>query len=77
MCMVGQGAMPLGNGGLTVLCWPNISSGGVGFYIGHQNAMDSHTALIRLGEVQVRHKFIARVLKLHHACTMSYVTFTV
>jgi hypothetical protein len=48
-----KGAMPIGNGALTVLCWPNVSMGGVGLYVGHQNAMDSETALIRLGEVQV------------------------
>lgn len=48
-----QGAMPLGNGALTALAWPNVTSGGVGLYIGHQNAMSSWTELFKLGLVQI------------------------
>jgi hypothetical protein len=38
-----QDAMPLGNGALTALAWANVTNGGAGLYIGHQQAMSSHT----------------------------------
>jgi hypothetical protein len=45
--------MPLGNGALTALAWANVTSGGIGMYIGHQAAMSSHTELFKLALVQV------------------------
>jgi alpha-L-fucosidase 2 len=48
-----QGAMPLGNGRLTVLGWANATSGGIGFYLGHQDAMSSNTDLFKLALLQV------------------------
>lgn len=45
--------MPLGNGALTALAWPNASSGGVGLYIGHQSAMSSWTELFKIAQVDV------------------------
>lgn len=46
-----QGVIPLGNGKLTASIWPNTTHGSIGLYIGHQDAMDSLTALIKMGEV--------------------------
>ena len=48
-----QDGMPLGNGRTTVLAWANASAGGIGFYLGHQDAMSSNTDLFKLGLLQV------------------------
>ena len=46
-------AVPLGNGALTALAWPNASSGGVGLYIGHQGAMSSWMELFKIAQVDI------------------------
>jgi hypothetical protein len=46
-------AMPIGNGRLTALAWANVSAGGLGLMVGHQNAMSSATELFKLGLVHV------------------------
>jgi len=48
-----QDAMPLGNGALTALAWANLTNGGAGLYIGHQQAMSSHTELFKLAVIQI------------------------
>lgn len=48
-----QGAMPVGNGAFTALAWANVSNGGVGISLGHQDAMSSATELFKLGLIQV------------------------
>ena len=48
-----QGAMPLGNGALTALSWPNTTTGGVDMYIGHQDAMSSWTELFKIAHLQI------------------------
>ena len=48
-----QDAMPLGNGALTALAWANVTNGGAGLYIGHQQAMSSHTELFKLAAIQI------------------------
>jgi hypothetical protein len=48
-----QGAMPLGNGRTTALAWANVSAGGVGIYLGSQDAMSSATELFKLALLQV------------------------
>ena len=47
------GAMPLGNGRTTALAWANVSAGGVGIYLGSQDAMASSTDLLKLALLQV------------------------
>src|SRR5687768_10316945 len=39
------GGMPLGNGDLVALAWPNVTAGGVAFYISKSDAMSSATEL--------------------------------
>eukprot|EP01079_Euglenida_sp_SAG-EU17-18_P002507 gene2507-3253_t len=46
-------AMPLGNGRVTALAWANVTTGGVGIYLGSQEAMSGQTELLKLGHVQV------------------------
>jgi len=46
-------AMPLGNGRTTVLAWANASAGGIGLYLGSQDAMSSNTDLYKLALLQV------------------------
>ena len=48
-----EGAMPLGNGRTTALAWANVSAGGVGIYLGSQDAMSSATELFKLALLQV------------------------
>ena len=43
----------MGNGRTTLLAWANVTSGGVGMYIGHQDAMSSNTDLFKMGLLQV------------------------
>ena len=45
--------MPLGNGALTAVAWANVSAGGVGVLVGHQDAMSGETELFKLGLLQV------------------------
>lgn len=47
------GAMPMGNGRTTALAWANISAGGVGMYLGSQDAMSAHAELFKLALLQV------------------------
>jgi len=47
------GAMPLGNGRTTALAWANASTGGVGIYLGSQDAMGSTTELFKLARFEV------------------------
>ena len=46
-------AVPLGNGALTALAWPNASAGGVGIYVGHQDAMSSWQELFKIAQLDV------------------------
>lgn len=48
-----QGALPLGNGATTALVWANVSAGGFGVYVGHQDAMSSWTELFKLARLEV------------------------
>lgn len=48
-----QDGMPLGNGRTTVLAWANVTTGGIGFWIGNQDAMSSNTDLFKLALLQV------------------------
>ena len=43
----------MGNGRTTLLAWANVTAGGVGMYIGHQDAMSSNTDLFKMGLLQV------------------------
>jgi hypothetical protein len=45
--------MPLGNGRTTALAWSNTSTGGVGIYLGSQDAMSAHAELFKLALLQV------------------------
>ena len=50
-------------GKFTALAWANVSNGGVGIMLGHQDAMSSATELFKLGLVQVRgiiDRFVSR-----------------
>jgi len=46
-------AVPLGNGALTALAWPNASAGGIGLYVGHQDAMSSWQELFKIAQIDV------------------------
>ena len=47
------GAMPTGNGRTTALIWANETTGGVGIYLGSQEAMGSTTELFKLARFEV------------------------
>ena len=48
-----QDAMPIGNGRTTALAWANASTGGVGIYLGSQDAQDSQQDLLKLALLQL------------------------
>ena len=48
-----QDAMPIGNGRVTALAWANTSIGGIGVYLGSQEAMSGQTDLFKLGHFQL------------------------
>lgn len=46
-----QGGMPLGNGDLAVLAWPNVSAGALQMYVAKADAHASDTMLFKLAMV--------------------------
>lgn len=51
--LVYKDAMPLGNGRVTALAWANATAGGLGIYLGSQEAMSSQTELFKLALLQI------------------------
>ncbi len=45
--------MPVGNGDLVALVWPNMSAGGLQMYVRKADAMSSQTELFTIASVQV------------------------
>lgn len=45
--------MPLGNGRTTALAWANVTTGGVGIYLGSQEALSGQTELFKLALIQL------------------------
>ena len=48
-----QGGMPLGNGDLAVLAWPNVTAGSLDLYVAKADAFASDTLLFKLAHVSL------------------------